>query len=770
MAGAAGVRAGGAFVEIYAKDTMFQQAMARVQGRLKAIGATMQAIGTSMSLVGTALGIPMVLAAKTAAKFEDALLGMKAAAGLTADEVKVVEEAALSLSREMGLAPAGIASAFLELLKAGMSLEQVLGGAGKAAVEFARVSGVGMEEAAVFMKVSMNTFGVSAAEAVDTLSAAADASETSIAAMVESFGLVGSAGALFNQSLFDISQSLAVLARFGIKGEEAGTGIKTALMRLTSPSDVAEKSLAQLGLTVKSFRNVDGELLPLVQIVGILENALRGVDNVMRDRILGEVFGDRGIRVIGAFLNVGVKGFDGIADAMEANLPVSLKFQILMSGITGALQTMWAAVERLSIAFAKALGPNIAYAAAAAQRFIGISAALIAAFPKIATAVVAGTAALVGLGVVLIATGLAFKAAAVAVGVFSAAVALLTSPIGIAAAALVGGVAVILANLYKLSPAFAKEIDAIMAAAMALDFGIAWELMNINLAIALVKMQQHFHDSFSKVKNIVLGVSDLIGDTLIEGLDRFMGVFGSDILSLQRQLERLGQYFRAAFDWNFFFNGLDNAIAEIDERIALEREKLPAADLRAKARADERARRDEQRKLDDAKAKALRPAVIAELEADRERIKKRAAAAAEKANNDRAPAAKRGALELPAMDAAVSAINAKSIGTFSAAIAGRIGVGPEIQAMNAIARNTGRAADALEKMMQGNFNAAKPIGDIEPIRQALAAAAKPPQPGVAGGGEALVTPMEQTAASAAETARHLSELVKIARSAGVVFA
>jgi len=770
MAGAGGVRAGGAFVEIYAKDTRFQQAMARVQGRLKAIGSTMQALGTSMSLVGTALGIPMVMAARTAAKFEDAMLGMKAAAGLTDGELKAVEKAALDLSRAMNVAPSGIAEAFLELLKAGMSLDQVLGGAGKAAVEFARVSGVEMAEAAVFMKVSMNTFGVSATEAVDTLSAAADASETSIAAMVESFGLVGSAGALFNQSLFDISQGLAVLARFGIKGEEAGTGIKTALMRLTSPAKESEAALAQIGLTLESFRNADGELLPLVQIVGVLQDALVGVDQVMRDRILGQVFGDRGIRVVGAFLNVGVAGFENIADAMEANLPVALKFQILMSGITGALQTMYAAVERLTIAFAKSLGPNIGYAAAAAAKFIDIVAALISAFPGVTTAVVGATVALVGMGVVLIATGLAFKALAAGVAVLSAALALLASPIGIAAAALTAGVAIMLANMYELSPAFRGEMDAIMAAAMALDFGTAWQLMNINLAIALVEMQQRFHDTFSAVKNTVMGVSDFIGDKLIEGLDRFLGLFGSDILWLQGQLERLGQYFKAAFDWDFAMNGLTDALKAVDDRVEKERQWAPDADLRSIDRALERDRRAKERQAADDEAQAARPGTIDELKAERERIKKQGEENRKKADELRENEAKRGDLELPMMDAAAGGVTAKSVGTFSAALAGRIGVGPEIQVMNAIADNTGRAADALEGMMQGNFKNANPLGDINAVNGAIAAAARVQTAPVAGGDEALVTPMEQTAASVAESTRHLRELVGLARSGGLAFA
>ena len=770
MAGAGSVRAGGAFIEIYAKDTRFQQALARVQARLRAVGATMQALGTSMSLIGTAIGIPMVLAARTAAKFEDAILGMRAAAGLSADEVARVEKAALELSRTMGVAPSGIAEAFLELLKAGMDIETVLAGAGEAAVQFSRVSGVSMADAAVFMKVAMNTFGVSAVEAVDTLSAAADASETSIASMVESFGLVGSAGALFNQSLFDISQALAVLARFGIKGEEAGTGIKTMLMRLTSPSQEAEDALAQVGLSLESFRDAQGNLLPIVQIVGILETALQGVDQVMRDRILGQVFGDRGIRVVGAFLNVGVNGFESIADAMESNLPVAQKFQILMSGITGAFEKMWAAVERLSIAFAKALGGNIGRAAEAAVKFIDIMGALISAFPQVATAAVGATIALVGMGIALIAMGLLFKGLAAAVGVFAAILALLASPIGLAAAALVGGVTLMLTNLYKLSPAFKEEMDAIMASAMALDFSSAWQIMNINVAIALVKLQKEFHDTFSAIKNTVMGASDWIGDMLIQGLDRFLGLFGSDILWLQGQLERLGLYFKAAFDWDFWLNGLDAALAEVDTRIEAERARLPDADARAQDRADTRQKRDEDRKKADDEAKAAYDPTIAELEAERDRIKEDARAEIDRREEEKKNAAKRPDLEMP-MEPGEGGIPGKAIGTFSGAIAGRIGIGPELSHAAATAANTGRAADLLQQILDGKVM--QPIGDINvnALNAALAgieAAAAPPA--AVGGDEPLMNPLEQVAAATAESATLLRRLLGQAQSGGVAFA
>lgn len=435
MAGAGAIRAGGAYVEIFARDGAFQQAMARVESRMRAVATTMQRIGTGMFLGGAALGAPLLLAARQASAFEDAILGMQAAAGLSQAEVKALADEAKRLSVAMGIAPEKLAQAFLELAKAGMSVKDILAGAGKSAAEFSRVSGVDAERAAVFMKAAMNVFGISAAEAVDTLSAAADSSETSIAQMIESFSQVGSAGQAFNQSLFGIAQAMAALAQGNIMGEEAGTAIKTMLTKLVAPTDDAKEALAELGLTIADFRDADGKLLPLSQIAGVFERAIGGMDGSARELILSQkalvdVFEQRGIKVITQFANVGEKGFRDIEKQMMDALPVSAKFTIVMSGITGNLEKLSAAAKRVSIAFGEAISGPMGRVTAVLTRLMDEVAALIARFPQLAVVTASVVAGMVALGAALIVAGVALKGLAVAFGA-------LASPIGLATAAVV---------------------------------------------------------------------------------------------------------------------------------------------------------------------------------------------------------------------------------------------------------------------------------------------------------------------------------------------
>jgi len=408
---AGAVRAGKAFVEITANDTDFQRGLKRVQHSVVRLGNVMRQVGSGMAIAGGAMGLPMVLAARQAATFEDALLELQGAVSdITPDQMRAVREEAIRLSRAMGVAPEKIAQSFTLLIKAGMGVEDALRGGAKAATEFARVSGVEAADAAEFMKVAMNVFGISATQAADTLSAAADSSETSIASMVESFALVASVAKGTGQSLFGLSQGLAVLARYGIKGEEAGTGIKTLLVKLLAPAKDAKDALATLGLSMESLVDQTGKLLPLAQIAGVFRKALGGMGKEARDAMLAnealvKVFDVRGIRVIQAFSDIGEEGFNNIATAMESSRTVSEKFSIAMSGITGSFERLYSAVQRMAIAFMVGAAPALSAFAAAAVPVMDFMAFIFTQVPIISPILAGMAVGLFGVGLAALGAG-----------------------------------------------------------------------------------------------------------------------------------------------------------------------------------------------------------------------------------------------------------------------------------------------------------------------------------------------------------------------------
>jgi TP901 family phage tail tape measure protein len=366
MSSAAAVRAGLCFVEIRANDGPFIAAMARIHNRVAALARTLLQVGSIATAGGLAIGTPLVMAARSAATFEDALLELKASANdITPDQFNAARDAALQMSREMGVSADDTMRAITLLVKAGMSVEEALNGAARSAVQFAKVGGVPAEQAAVFMKVAMNTFGVSAKEAVDTLSAAADSTETNISQMVEAFGQVGASGQQFGQSLFGISQAMGAMARAGVTGEEAGTAIKTLLAKLVAPADDAKEALAGIGLSVEAFRDkATGTLLPISQIAEIFKGQMekmKGTADKMRmDEALVKVFDVRGLKVISTIAELGKEGFDKMAADMEKSRAVSEKFAIVMEGLSGFFSKVQTAAKLISIGFGEAMSKSLA--------------------------------------------------------------------------------------------------------------------------------------------------------------------------------------------------------------------------------------------------------------------------------------------------------------------------------------------------------------------------------------------------------------------------
>jgi hypothetical protein len=240
------------------------------------------------------------------------------------------------------------------------------------------------------------------------MSAAADASATSIQEMAQAFSQASAVAATSNMSIDDLSAALAVLANKGIVGSDAGTSVKTMMQKLKVPTDEAADALARIGLSFDSFRGADDQLLDTAGVIGVLQKALKGVNAQTKDDVLGSVFGADAIRAVTIFTQVGVEGFQGMKDAMRSSLPVGEKYKILMSGLAGSAGSAIAAMQRLAIAVAGAVAPALAVAGPAITGFInGLTklatdnADAVAGFAKFAVAAVAVGSAMVGLGISL---------------------------------------------------------------------------------------------------------------------------------------------------------------------------------------------------------------------------------------------------------------------------------------------------------------------------------------------------------------------------------
>jgi hypothetical protein len=254
-----------------------------------------------------------------------------------------------------------------------------------------------------------------------------------------------------------LSATLAILANNGVKGSDAGTSVKTMLMRLMAPADDAAAALTQVGLSTQSFRGADGKMKPMVEIIDTLNQAMGGLDQTAKDDVFRRIFGADAIRAASILSTAGVDGFEGMRDAMTKALPVGEKYKILMSGLSGAGSQVLAAMQRMAIAVSDAVAPALASVVPFITGFINGLTKLATDNKEAVVLFAQVAAAAIGVGGAMIAVGYSLQALSGGIGLvlkgfglFSA----LASPVLLVAA----GIGAAVFALYKFKDAIGAAL------------------------------------------------------------------------------------------------------------------------------------------------------------------------------------------------------------------------------------------------------------------------------------------------------------------------
>jgi TP901 family phage tail tape measure protein len=237
-------------------------------------------IGGAMSLaITTPLAGVAAMALKSAGDFEQSLNVMQQVSGATAVQMQALQAQALSLGADTSFSAGEAASAMLELAKAGLSVDEVTAAIG-GTMDLAAAGGLDLAMAAEITANAVNSFGLEASAASDVanlLAAAANASSVEVTDLAQGMQMASAVFASSGQSIESLNTALALLGNNGMKGSDAGTSLKTMLMRLTAPTDEAAELMASLGISVY---DAEGKMRALPDVLADMQQALYGTNAV----------------------------------------------------------------------------------------------------------------------------------------------------------------------------------------------------------------------------------------------------------------------------------------------------------------------------------------------------------------------------------------------------------------------------------------------------------------------------------------------------------
>ncbi|WP_049753991.1 phage tail tape measure protein [Anoxybacillus flavithermus] len=557
----------------------------QLQDKLHAIGQRAQEIGQRMQAVGQelatsfgaatlAIGGALGIATKKSMDFEAQLSSIKSVSGATGQQMEQLKQLAIEMGAKTKYSGLEAAQGIEELIKAGVSLDDIVKGGLEGALSLATAGELDLAEAAEIASTALNAFkadSLSVSDAANLLAGGANASATSVKELQYGLAQVAAVASGLGLSFKDTTTALALFANNGLKGSDAGTSLKTMLSNLIPKSDAAAGMMKELGIITKdganSFFDANGNIKSMADIAGILQNALKGLNSEQRQNALYTMFGSDAIRAANILYKEGADGIKNMYNEMSKVTAAQVSEE-KMNNLKGRIEELKGAFETAQITIGNALTPAIEVLvkalqglvdwfnnlSPATQKFVAIGAAI--------TAVIAGLVTAIGVVLAIVgaaASGIgaltaAFGAVSGAIAAAGGALAVLTGPIGIAVAAI--------AALIAIGVAVYKNWDTIKAKAIEI-WGSIREWFNSTLdgikqffETTWIQIGEFIISTWESIKQVTTTVWNAIKDAVITILNPFITVvtnlFNGMKNGLQMIFEGLKQYFSGV--WEFIKN------------------------------------------------------------------------------------------------------------------------------------------------------------------------------------------------------------------------
>jgi len=351
-----------------------------VSGKLSSIknGLTGPAAMLGIGAATAGIGGFVVDSAQKAMDFSYQISNIKALTNMGDTELEQVRKKALDLGAATQFSSTEAAQGMTELLKAGMSVEQVMNGATDAALNLAAAGELSLPEAAEIMSTAMNAFHMDdAAHAADILAGAANASATDVHELKYALSAVSSVAAGVGMSFDDTNTALAVFAQNGLKGSDAGTSLKTMLMRLEPTTKEQYEAFQRLGLMTENgtsaFYDAEGRMKSLAEIADLLSTSMKDLNPEEQQSLLNSMFGSDAIRGGMIMIREGAAGVKKMQEEMT-KYTASDVAKTKWENAKGDVVRLQSAFQNFQITALAPLEPAIGKVAKALTDFFGANA------------------------------------------------------------------------------------------------------------------------------------------------------------------------------------------------------------------------------------------------------------------------------------------------------------------------------------------------------------------------------------------------------------
>ena len=259
----------------------FNRAAGTVTKSAKSAGTAVRGL---VGAIGAGVAIRQV--ARIIGKFEESIVTLGAVARASESQLEDLTNTARTLGATTRFSALEASEGLTFLARAGFDADESMAAIG-ATLNLAQVGMIDLGKAADIASNVVSQFSLDAdrtVEVVDALVIVSNRANTNILQLSEALKFAGPIAGAFGNTVEQTSAALGVLGDRGIQGTLAGTGLRTALLKLADPTERARDTIHDLGLTIESL---SPETNDIITIFGRLGAAQAKASD------LGRIFGAR---------------------------------------------------------------------------------------------------------------------------------------------------------------------------------------------------------------------------------------------------------------------------------------------------------------------------------------------------------------------------------------------------------------------------------------------------------------------------------------------
>lgn len=328
--------------------------MKKVANPLNEVGNKILGTGVAVGGAGLAAGISELR--KGMGDFEQIQTDLKLTQTmlkLTEDQYEQLYRTASKLAMDTIFDTTDESKAILELSKAGMNFEQIIGGGLKGVNDLASAAGGDLTNSVDAVVKAMNIFGIDAKDTskiADALAGAANASVADIGDLAKALGQGGLASKNANQDLNETLGVMAALTDIGKDAGMAGTTLRSFFSAMTNPSGPAADTIEQYGL---EFKDLNGNIKGAADLAEEFQKKLGSLSSAERSDVIYSIFGNYGADAAFALMDKGKKGIQEYIDATKELGSAGKLSEAYMNTQAGAVNSLGNSYADLRTAIAK---------------------------------------------------------------------------------------------------------------------------------------------------------------------------------------------------------------------------------------------------------------------------------------------------------------------------------------------------------------------------------------------------------------------------------